>query len=195
MTRRTASLTPDYFEGMYAQNADPWRFATSDYEREKYAATLEALPKAHYRNAVEIGCSIGVLTRQLADRCDAILGTDVVASALESARAICADRPNARFEQGAVPRDWPEGRFDLVVLSEVTYFLDRPDVARLARKVEDALEPGGDVVLVHWLGLTDFPLTGDEAPEAFIAETAGFTRVLRQDRTADYRLDVLTRVA
>ena len=195
MTRRTQSLPADYFEGMYADNADPWRFATSDYEREKYAATIAALPKAHYRSAVEIGCSIGVLTRQLAARCDAILGTDVVAAALASARALNGDRPNVRFEQGAVPKDWPEGRFDLVVLSEVTYFLDRPDVARLARKVEGALEPDGDIVLVHWLGLTDFPLSGDEAPEAFIAETAGFTRILRQERTADYRLDVLTRTA
>ena len=35
---------PGYFEQLYASDPDPWRFATSDYERDKYAATLDALP-------------------------------------------------------------------------------------------------------------------------------------------------------
>ena len=34
---------PGYFERLYARDPDPWRFATSEYERDKYAATLAAL--------------------------------------------------------------------------------------------------------------------------------------------------------
>lgn len=194
MSRRTSSLTPDDFAGYYATEADPWGFATSPYEKAKYAATLAALPKEHYRSGLEIGCSIGILTGHLAERCDEMLGLDVVPSALESARRNCAGTTNARFALATVPGEWPEGRFDLMVLSEVLYFLDRGDLARLVARVEGALEPDGDVVLVHWLGETNFPLTGDQAAEGFMAE-ADFLRPLRQERTAEYRLDVLTRSA
>ena len=134
-----------------------------------------------------------MLTRQLCPRCDSLVGVDVVPSALDAARKRCADCPNARFLLSTVPGDWPDGRFDLILISEVAYFLDRADLARLVARVEGSLTPEGDVVLVHWLGKTDYPLSGDEAAEGFIAGAQGFARVLKQSRTADYRLDVLRR--
>jgi hypothetical protein len=189
--RRPTTLDTDYFKGMYAHESDPWRFATSAYERDKYAATLAALPRPRYASALDVGCSIGVFTRQLCTRCDALVGLDVVPSVLEAARARCADCPNARFQLTAVPGDWPDGRFDLIVISEVAYYLDRADLARLVARVEGALLPEADIVLVHWLGITHYPLSGDEAAEGFIAGARPFARVLKQARTAEYRLDVL----
>lgn len=193
MSRHPTSLSPDYFAGMYAGDPDPWRFATSDYERVKYAATLAALPRPRYTAALEVGCSIGVLTRQLGPRCDALLALDVVPAVLETARKTCADQPQIRFEQATVPGDWPGGRYDLILLSEVAYYLDRADLTRLVACVETALLPGGDVVLVHYLGATDYPLSGDDAAELFISGAAGFAGVLAQSRTDAYRLDVLRR--
>ncbi len=189
MSRFERSIPPDYFEALYAGDPDPWRFASSAYERDKYAATMAALPRARYAAALEIGCSIGVLTRRLAERCDALLAVDVAAAALAEARERCADRANARFECRRMPGDWPPGRFDLVLLSEVVYYLDRADVGLLARHVA-AAAPGGDVVLVHWLGETHYPLTGDEAAETFIA-ALGAATVVSAQREAEYRLDVL----
>ena len=189
--RRPTTLDPDYFRGMYATEADPWRFATSPYERDKYAATLAALPRPHYASALDVGCSIGVFTHQLCPRCDALIGLDVVPSVLDAARARCADCPNARFMLAAVPGVWPDGRFDLIVISEVAYYLDRADLARLVSRVESASLPDADIVLVHWLGVTHYPLSGDDAAEGFIASAHGFARVLKQSRTAEYRLDVL----
>ena len=194
MSRHPRSLTPDYFEARYAADPDPWRFATSDYERKKYAATLAALPRDRYAAALEVGCSIGVLTRELAARCDALLALDVVPEVLDAARARCADRPGVTFARMTVPGDWPDGRFDLILFSEVLYYLDRADLARLAGRVQGALAPGGDCVLVHWLGETDYPLTGDEAAEGFIAQAAAFAGVIHRERTAEYRLDVLRAV-
>jgi len=57
------SLEPEYFESLYIKNPDPWRFATSEYERGKYEATLAAISGRKIRSAFEIGCSIGILTR------------------------------------------------------------------------------------------------------------------------------------
>jgi SAM-dependent methyltransferase len=194
MSRFDHSLPASYFDDLYAKDPDPWRFAASAYEREKYAATLAALPQARYRDVFEVGCSIGVLTAALAPRCDALLAVDLAAAALEQARQRCADLDHVRFAQMAVPGDWPDGRFDLILLSEVVYYLDRQDVSRLASRVAESLQPGGDVVLVHWLGETHYPLSGDEAADLFISAPLTASTdwtVLRQERTPDYRLDVL----
>lgn len=194
MSRHETSLPPAYFDGLYTGgDGDPWQFATSPYERTKYAATLAGLPRPRYRRALEIGCSIGVFTRELAGRCDAVLGLDIAAPAIEAARARCRDLPHVACEQAIVPRDWPAGSFDLAILSEVIYFLDRADMERLAARIADCLEPGGDIVLVHWLGETDYPLSGDEAADGFMAALGPGWTPMRQDRTAEYRLDVLRR--
>ena len=86
MPRRTRTLDPAYFDALYALDPDPWKFASSAYERKKYAVTLAAMPKPRYARGLEIGCSIGVLTRELAARCDAILGVDVAQAPLTGAR-------------------------------------------------------------------------------------------------------------
>ena len=191
MSRFTSSLPPSYFDGQYADSADPWHLATSEYERAKYAATLAALPRSRYASAVEVGCSIGVLTRALAERCDSLLGLDVVDQALEQARERNRDLAHVRFARAQVPGDWPDGSFDLIVLSEVVYFLDPGDVGRLVGRVRESMLPGGTVVLVHWTGVTHYPLSGDEAAEAFMAAGRAFLHPVHRSATDAYRLDVL----
>lgn len=191
MTRHTTTLPPGYFDARYAADPDPWNFAASPYERDKYAATLAALPRPHYAAGLEIGCSIGVLTAALAPRCDTLVALDVAEAALDQARARCRGLPHLRLLKAQVPGEWPEGTFDLILLSEVVYYLDAADVARLAARVRGSLIPGGDVVLVHWTGETHYPLSGDEAADLFIRETGRHLAVDRQVRTGAYRLDVL----
>ena len=186
MTRRTETIQPDYFDGLYANDPDPWRFATSDYERDKYAATLAALPDRRFRAGLEVGCSIGVLTRQLAPRCDTLLALDVAEAALAQARARC---PDVRFERRVIPSEWPVGRFDLIVFSEMLYYLDAAAIRATAGKAMAALQPGGSILMVHYLGGTDYPSTGDEAADGFMA-AAGLTPALRV-REPLYRIDRL----
>jgi predicted TPR repeat methyltransferase len=182
---------PDYFERLYQRDADPWRFASSDYERQKYAATIAALPLRRFRRCFEVGCSIGVFTRQLAAQCDELLGVDVSETALEQARVRCADLPSVRLERMAVPDRWPEGRFDMVVFSEVLYYLGIDGIRAAARKTIGSLEPGGTVVLVNWHGPTDGACTGDEAAKLFIESVEGRLAPVHADRAEKYRIDVL----
>ncbi len=191
MSRSTVSLPPGYFDGIYAGNPDPWGFTTSAYEGAKYDATLAALSRDTYDAALEIGCSIGVLTQRLAGRCTRLLSLDVAENALEAARARCADSPHVSFLRAAVPDEWPPGRFDLIVLSEVLYFFSRDDLARIAEHMVRAVKPGAEIVLVHWTGETNYPLSGDDAVETLVARTAGILEPHRQTRTERYRLDVL----
>ncbi len=190
MRRDTLGL--DHFERLYRGNLDPWRFASSPYERDKYAATLAALPRPRYARGLDVGCSIGVFTAALADRCDALLGVEPVEAALAQARARLAARAHVRFAPLFVPRQWPQGTFDLVVVSEVLDYLGEDDLAGLADRLRGALEPGGDLVLVHWVGKKRGRGT-DEASDALIGRMAPHASVTRADRNADYRLDVLRR--
>ena len=193
------TLQPGYFERLYQNDPDPWRFATSDYEREKYAATLAALPRARFERGFEVGCSIGVLTRQLAARCGALIAVDVAETALAQARERCADLIQAgahvAFARMAVPGEWPDGRFDLVLFSEVLYYLGaeggRDGIAEAARRTLACLEPGGAVLLVNWRGPTDGACSGEEAADRFIAACGGTLQATRQERAERYRLDLL----
>jgi 2-polyprenyl-3-methyl-5-hydroxy-6-metoxy-1,4-benzoquinol methylase len=190
--RRHKTLSAGYFEGIYAANPDPWDFAGSAYELSKYDATLAALPKEHYRNVFEVGCSIGVFTRLLTGRCTRILAVDVAEEPLKLAGQRCAGL-NVRFERRFIPREWPNERFDLIVLSEVLYYFDKADLTRIARLCAESLQPQGYAVLVHWTGETDYPLTGDAAAEIFGTVVHGAFEPVRQSRTSKYRLDVLAR--
>jgi predicted TPR repeat methyltransferase len=181
---------PEDFEALYARNPDPWNFATSAYEREKYDATIAVLGGRHYGHAIEVGCSIGVFTARLAALCGRLLAVDIADTALASARERCARLPHVTFENRRMPRDWPAGEaFDLIVLSEVLYFLEAQDIRRLAMQAIASLAPGGHVLLVNYTEQTDDPCTGDEAAEIFIA--AGELRVARHVRAEKYRIDLL----
>lgn len=183
--------TPEDFEELYARDPDPWQFATSDYERQKYAATLAALPPGRFSRAFEVGCSIGVLTRELATRCDSLLAVDVSATALRRAAQRCEGQPWVEFAEMTVPEQWPEGAFDLILFSEVLYYIGVPGTEASARRTRESLRPGGTVMLVNWHGPTDGACTGDAAAESFIERCRPHLAPTLQRRTEKYRLDVL----
>ncbi len=182
---------PAYFERLYAKDPDPWQFATSEYEREKYAATLDALPPGRYGRAFEIGCSIGVLTRQLAASCDTLLAVDIAKIAIEQAEARCDDQPWVQLAVVDVRREWPEGQFDLMLFSEVLYYLGIDGIHEAARRTLTSLAPGGAALLVNWHGVTDGACTGDEAADLFIADVRPRLSPVAQRRAERYRIDVL----
>jgi predicted TPR repeat methyltransferase len=194
-SRRTTLRGPDYFETLYAANADPWRVASSDYEARKYVASLAALPQPRYAAALDVGCTIGVFTRELAGRCDRVAGLDVSPAAVEAAAARCRDLPHVTFATTQVPQEWPEGTFDLIVLSEILYYLSDADLAALAVRVKSSLAPGGTLLLVHWTGSDAGHSAGDVAVAVFEAALGTAAREVHRTRTDDYRLDVLERTA
>ena len=63
-------------------------------------------------------------------------------------------------------------KFDLIVFSEVLYFLNQADVRRRTELAREALLPGGCVLLVNYTAQIDEPCSGDEAAELFIAASA-----------------------
>lgn len=182
------SLSTEYFDELYQQNEDPWDFKTSAYERDKYAATLGALPRERYQNAFEIGCSIGVLTQQLATRCKRLLAVDGSKIPLKQARQRLRHQAHVQLAQMRVPDTFPDDSFDLILVSEVGYYWSWDDLAKAQQHIVRTLQPGGHLLLVHWIRPTNYPLTGDEVHDAF--GTLGTQLEHREHRRTDrYRLD------
>ncbi len=153
------TLSPSYFDDLYAEAPDPWGFGDRWYEHRKRALTLALLPAERYGTAYEPGCSIGILTRELAGRCEQLLATDVASAAVAAAGARCADLPHVRIELAQLPADWPTEPPDLVVLSEVGYYFDPRDAATVAARACEA----ATVLAVHWRHeVHDYPAGGDE---------------------------------
>lgn len=157
------TLPAQYFDDLYAATEDPWGFRDRWYEKRKRALTLALLPAPRYNRVFEPGCSIGVLTHDLAGRCASLLATDLAASAVDAATARCAHLAHVRVELATHPLDWPGGSFDLVVLSEVLYYFSSDDVRSVAQQ---AFSSTGTLLAVHWRHpVADYPLTGDAVHE------------------------------
>jgi SAM-dependent methyltransferase len=148
---------PAFFDRLYASDPDPWAFATSEYERAKYDETIKALEGRRFRTGLELGCSIGVLTARLKRQVDDLLAIDVAELALEQARA---RNPDVRFERREIPEEFPDGRFELTVASEVLYYLDEPAFNATLERLT------GTLLQVHWRPPTEnYPFGGDDVRE------------------------------
>ncbi|MDO9379683.1 MAG: SAM-dependent methyltransferase [Nocardioidaceae bacterium] len=178
---------PDYFDRVYADAADPWRLASSAYEHRKYAATLAALDRDRYGRVFEPGCSVGVLTAMLAERTDDLVAWDRSAVAVEQARVRA---PGATVSVGVVPGEWPSGRFDLVVLSELVYYLDHHARARVLEQLVGCLAEGGEVLAVHWVHPFEEAETDGPTVHRELRAVAGLEPVVHRD-DPDYELDLL----
>jgi len=184
----TARLERSYFEGLYDRDPDPWGFASSEYERDKYAHTLAALGGRRFGRALEVGCSIGVFTEQLAWRCRDLLAVDVSEQAVAATAQRVRRRPWVRVERRTLPEEAPTGPFDLIVCSEVLYYWDAATLRDALPRLRDALAPGGSLLAVHWRHPTrTYPLQGDEVHALLHAEL-GLSPAMTAT-TDDYRLD------
>jgi SAM-dependent methyltransferase len=185
------SLPADYFHAMYATSDDPWGFTERWYERRKYALTLASLSSERYDRVFEPGCSIGVLSAELVLCSDQLLCMDVSPRAVELARRrLERHRGRASVIIGDLVTDWPSGRFDLIVLSEVLYYLEPAELDEIIQRLPRSLTDGGEVVAVHWRRkVEEYPQSGDDVHDRLLASDlyryAGYS-------DADLRLDLLT---
>jgi LmbE family N-acetylglucosaminyl deacetylase/SAM-dependent methyltransferase len=190
--RDRTTLRGDYFDEKYDHAADPWGFETRWYESRKRAVTVAALPAERYGSVLEIGCSIGVLTAELAPRSDRLLSVDVSQAAIDRATQRLAGAPHVTLERRDVGTHFPAGEYDLIVLSEVGYYFDRAGLATLLDAIEGSLSPNGTLLACHWRHpVDDYPQTGDGVHEA-IRDRGGLARVVSH-LEKDFRLEVFSR--
>jgi peptidoglycan/xylan/chitin deacetylase (PgdA/CDA1 family)/SAM-dependent methyltransferase len=138
----------NYWEEIFS-NKDPWNY-TSDYEQTKYKYTIEMLSELNIITAVELGCAEGHFTEKLAPRVSKLLAVDISERALVRAQERCVNLPNVCFAQHDIGKGVPEGKFDLMVCSEILYYLrDRYALQLFAKKAVKAMNIGGYLILTH----------------------------------------------
>lgn len=157
-----------HLDELYRGTDDPWTFRTSSYERARFEATLAALSHARYRHILELGCGNGELAHRLATRSESYTGLDAVENAIISARVAV---PEGLFVQEFIPCSLPEGDYDLIVLSEILYFLDADTLTLLANQL-DARWPQAGILAVTWLGASGNDIEGEAALCVFSGATA-----------------------
>ena len=183
------SVSTAFFDQLYAHNNDPWAFRERWYEQRKRAITLASLPRQHYPAIFEVGCANGELSAELAQRTDWLLACDTSAKAVELARQRLSDCPNVEVRKSRVPEQWPERRFDLIVISEVAYYLDPKALEELIELALLSLAPDGQLLACHWRpAIEGCALTGDEV-HALLHNALGWPR-LAQHVEDDFILEV-----
>lgn len=176
-----SAYSDSYFDELYNDNTDPWQYQTRWYEERKRNTCLALLPQSHYERAIELGCGNGVLSELLAHRCQDLISIDGNHQAVKLAKERLAALPHARVIQGIVPdklfslKELLEQRkplsentsinqppFDLIVISEILYYLSSSDIDVVINWALHNLALNGTLLCCHWRYAIDgFAMTGE----------------------------------
>jgi len=187
-----------HFEALYAHSDDPWNVRGAWYEQRKRAVLLASLGRERYRSAFEPGCGNGELSSALAARCERLLCSDGAASAVAAAQRRLHGVADAAsclptIEQRRLPHEWPtDTRFDLIVISELAYYFDRHGLDQMLGAARDCLEPGGELVMCHYLPAFDDRVLATETAHGLAHALPGLASAL-QHRDALFLLEVWRR--
>ncbi|MHA7239513.1 PIG-L family deacetylase [Arthrobacter sp. TMS1-12-1] len=180
------------FERLHRDRADPWEVAERFYEQRKRALTIASLPRHRFRRTLEIGSSVGALTKDLAAVSDTLLALDTSETAVRRTNEAVIMHAAAGARLATVPRDWPreDGPFDLIVLSETGYFLASDQLDEVIRLIGRSLDDDGVLVLCHWRHpIEGWELDGDTVHRR-VRERSGLA-TLALHTEEDFLLEVL----
>ena len=143
------AIRPEGFEALYRRDPDPWRTRCSHFEAHKRAALLAACGPPIRARGLELACGAGAITIALARRCLRLVATDASPTAVAATAAFLGEAPRVEILQATLPKGMPRGPFDLIVASEIAYYLSERELAAVCLSIQTALAPGGRLVLLH----------------------------------------------
>ncbi len=181
VSNQSANYSESYFDALYDDNSDPWQYQTRWYEQRKRDICLSILPHSQYKNAIELGCGNGVFSELLAQRCRALVSIDGNEKAVQLAKERLAESPHVKVIQGVIPdrllalkdgliEAYPslsaspivKPPFDLIIISEILYYLSPDDVDTVIAWSQQNIARGGTLLCCHWRYAIDgFTMTGE----------------------------------
>lgn len=184
------------FNRVHTESEDPWSVDSSRYEHRKRDVLTASLPRELYPRALDIGCSTGALTAQLAAHVGVMTAVDASDVALGKARTRLTERglKNVQLRNAVLPEQWdPDWTdLDLIVVSEVGYFCSPEQWKKLLSLCTKALSSDGHLVLCHWRHpIKDWPLDGDDVHRE-ARRRRNLTRLV-EHREADFEIDIYAR--
>ena len=177
-------------DDLHAHDQDPWGVDRRWYELRKRRLLAAMLPRERFAAPWRSGARPGRSP------------TSWPPGATSSSRSTAAPTPwrprdvgwpgsaTCRSSSGRSRQWWPAGAFDLVVVSEVGYFLSPRDLDRLVDRIATTLADDGVVVLCHWRHpVAGWPLDGADVHARFRAPA--LRPVLAEYRDRDVEILVL----
>ncbi|QOT82166.1 methyltransferase domain-containing protein (plasmid) [Cupriavidus basilensis] len=187
-----AAAIPAHFDALYARSDDPWSYRNSWYEARKRNLVLALLDRPRFRSAFEPGCGNGELSAVLALRCDSLLAADMHPRAVDVARQCLARMANVHVMPLSVPAGWPRGIFELIVISELAYYLSDAGVEHMAHRVRRTLAPGGLLLACHWRRPFGERMISSERAHELLGQHAGLDCIATHVE-ADFLMQAWTR--
>ena len=138
------------FERLYLEKSDPWEMRSSAYERGKYKRTLDRILETRRgsERVLEIGCSIGSFTRQLAQYFRKVVAIDFSDEGIARAAEYCRNMGNIRFIRSELQSLKVDAVFDVIVCSEILYYIDKRHAAVVCAQLQRFLAPNGIIAMV-----------------------------------------------
>ena len=141
---------------VFSRREDPYGYRTGAYERERLEARGRCAGTGPRGRVREVGCAEGAFTQVLAGRAESVTALDISRVALERARRnLRSESGKVRFVETDV-RAWSPARgetFDLIVLGDVLYYLDKPltrlEFENTFVRLKSWVSLGGRVLLAH----------------------------------------------
>jgi len=157
-----------YFEDLYRHNSDPWGYDFHWYEARKRQICLALLTKPRYPKVLEVGCSNGHLSFHLAQRAEELVCIDVSERAVQLASARLQEFEHVVVENIKIPEDYSIQKFDLILISEMAYYLSADELHQFIEKLKHSLNDDGEILCCHWRHeIQDFELNAEQVHQAF----------------------------
>lgn len=157
-----------YFEDLYRHNSDPWGYDSHWYEARKRQICLALLTRPRYPKVLEVGCSNGHLSIHLAQRAEQLWCIDVSESAVQLASERLQEFEHVVVENRKIPEDYSIQKFDLILISEMAYYLSASELHQFIEKLKHSLNDDGEILCCHWRHeIQDFELNAEQVHQAF----------------------------
>lgn len=139
----------------FGRRLDPFNYEHSEYERLRFNALLETIKRLNFEKVLEAGCAEGHFTARLVHCAKEVTALDISPVALERVQKRA---PEAHFIKADLLRWKPplKERYDLIVLSDVLYYLERPlvqlEFESLFGRIASWLTETGHIILADGFG-------------------------------------------
>ncbi len=179
-----------FFEAMYQHAEDPWNFAISQYEQQRYAAMIDRLGDQRFTAAFEPACSVGVFTQRLGHCCDTVIASDAAPTAVQQARQRCQGMPHVHIDCAELPDELPTQRFDLIVFAECGYYFSIEQLRHIIAALDERMTTNAVLLACHSLQeWPDHRLHGETVHALIDTETRWDMQPSPQPADQRYRLD------
>lgn len=157
-----------YFEDLYRHTSDPWGYDAHWYEARKRQICLALLTKPRYPKVLEVGCSNGHLSFHLAQRAEELVCIDVSECAVRLASERLKEFEHVIVENRKIPEDYSIQKFDLILISEMAYYLSKDELHQFIEKLKHSLNDDGEILCCHWRHeIQDFELNAEQVHQTF----------------------------